>query len=158
MSNTPQDITPPVEFSGEGQLLLYTRYGDPRDSGFENKWITSWHVQNRFPWFPQENIMVHKHFKTILEQAFAELELNGVHAEIKEINETYSLRTVKGSSEVLSVHSWGAAIDMNATDNPLGSMGNWSQTFIDVMQRNEIHCGQLWLPRQDAMHFSMVNG
>jgi hypothetical protein len=158
MANKLHDITPPIEFSGQGQLVLYTRYGDPRDIGFENKWLTDWHVRKRFPWFPEENIVIHKHFKAILEQTFAELELLRLHNEIKQVNEAYSLRTIKGSSVVLSVHSWGAAIDLNAAVNPLGSMGTWSQAFIDVMERNDICCGQTWQPRKDPMHFSMVNG
>lgn len=158
MSDIQNNITPPIEFSGDGQLLLYTRYGDPRDTGFEAKWITDWHVKTRFPWFPVEIIKVHKHFRTLLEQAFAELELHNLHKEIKEVNETYNLRTIKGSDAVLSAHSWGAAIDLNATDNPFCSAGTWSNSFIGVMQQNEIYPGQTWTPRKDPMHFSMVNG
>jgi hypothetical protein len=59
---------------------------------------------------------------------------------------------------VLSVHSWGAALDLNAEENPLGSNGKWSDDFISVMHQNGIYCGQLWDGRKDPMHFSMVNG
>lgn len=158
MAKQLHNITPPLEFSGEGQLILYTRYGDPRETGWNNKWITEWAIQKRFPWFPAETILVHKHFKTILERAFSELELHGLHHEIKRYKECYHLRRIKGSKKVLSAHSWGAAIDLNASINPVGSMGRWTADFIKVMEQNEIYCGQSWQGRKDPMHFSMVNG
>lgn len=158
MKDKLKDITPPVEFSGEGQLLLYTRYGDPRKTGWDKKWITEWHVHTEFEWFPEPNILVHKHFKPILEQAFHALEKAGLHGEIKTFNGSYELRNIRGSESVLSVHSWGAAIDLNAKDNPLGSSGHWSKKFVKTMAKYGICCGQLWSVRKDPMHFSMVNG
>lgn len=157
MVNKKQSITPPLEFNGEGQLILYTRYGDPRENGWENKWITEWGIQTRFPWFPAEKICIHKHFKPILEQAFSQLELTDLHTEIMKFKECYELRRIKGSKLVLSVHSWGAAIDLNAAINPVGSMGQWSKKFIEVMEANDVYCGQSWTGRKDPMHFSMVN-
>jgi hypothetical protein len=158
MNDRLKNISPPIEFSGASQLLLYTRYGDPRKKGWDKKWITEWHVHVNFPWFPTDNILIHKHFRPILEQAFEALELAGVHQEIKTFNGGFDVRNIRGSKAVLSVHSWGAAIDLNAKQNPLGSMGTWSDKFIRTMVRNEIYCGQKWKDRKDPMHFSMVNG
>lgn len=152
-----QDIVLPPEFSGEAQLILYTRYGDPRDAGWEQKWLTSWNIKERFPWFPADHISVHKHFKPLLEAAFTELETAGPYEEIITFDNGYELRPIKGST-VLSVHCWGAGIDMNAVDNPSGSKGKWSDEFIKIMERNNIFCGQSWTGRKDPMHFSMVNG
>lgn len=148
----------PVAFSGPAQLKLYTRYGDPRDTGFESRWITEWFVQELFPWFPERDICVHKHFRPLLENAFRALVARGLHDDIKTCDKVFDIRPVRGSTEVLSVHSWGCAIDLNARDNPLGSTGRWSREFIEVMVNNSIFCGQNWIGRKDPMHFAMVNG
>lgn len=158
MKEKLKNIIPPVEFSGEAQLLLYTRYGDPREQGWDKKWITEWHVHTKFPWFPEPNILIHKHFWPILEVAFHALEKAGLYTEIKTFDGSYELRNIRGSEVVLSVHSWGAAIDLNAKENPLGSAGMWSDKFIETMEKSHVFCGQLWNARKDPMHFSMANG
>ena len=156
--STGDEITIPLEFSGEGQLLLYTRYGDPGTAGWENKWLTEWKVQDDFSWYPIPQLTIHKHFKPILQKALAALERANLHTDIREAGVCYEVRCIKGSESVLSVHSWGAAVDFNMAENPLGSRGRWSDEFLNVMEANEICCGQRWSGRKDPAHFSMVNG
>jgi hypothetical protein len=158
MSIHNNDITIPTAFSGTAQLLLYTRYGDPREAGWEHKWISSWHVQEKHPWFPVAFITVHKHFLTVLDSAFSALEDAGLHYEIKSAGKHHHLGLIANSDSVLSVHSWGVAIDLNEADNPIGSMGAWSDEFIAVMEASEIHCGCNWQGHKSPMHFAMVNG
>lgn len=158
MSKSPNDIELPVEFSGPAQFILYNRYGDPREAGWENKWITNWNVHERFPWFPKKDIQVHKHFKPMLENAFKDLVLYDLYTEIKTFDGGYKVRNIKGSKSVLSLHAWGASIDMNALDNPHGATGRWSEQFLQIMVNNGIFCGQNWIGRKDPMHFAMVNG
>lgn len=148
----------PPEFSGAAQLVLYTRYGDPRKPGWENKWMTLWTVQEHFPWFPKKRIYLHKHFKPLLENAFTALSVAGLQEEIQTFDGAFHIRNIRGSRAVLSVHSWGAAIDLNARLNPLGSSGQWSEAFLDIMTRHHIYPGQLWHGRKDPMHFAMVDG
>lgn len=157
MATKKSGVNIPVEFSGPAQLILFTRYGDPREAGFEQKWITDWFVQEQFPWYPKRQICVHKHFRSLLEKAFKDLTVLGLQDEIKTSDKGFNIRTIKGSP-VLSLHSWGAAIDLNAADNPTGSAGKWSKEFIEVMVNNQIFCGQNWIGRKDPMHFAMVNG
>ncbi len=153
-----KDIVPPIEFSGEAQLILYTRYGDPRVAGWDNKWLTNWHVQSLFPWFPVSDFMVHKHFRPLLENAFRQLEIKDLHKEILSFDGCYQIRSMGINEAVLSVHSWGAGIDLNGKNNPIGSQGLWSNPFIDVMTQCDIFCGQNWNGRKDPKHFAMVNG
>jgi hypothetical protein len=152
------EIELPMEFSGPAQLILYTRYGDPRVTGWENKWITCWDVRERFPWFPKKDIEIHKHFKPMLESAFRDLVLFDLYREIKTFDGCFKLRNITGSKSVLSLHAWGAAIDLNANENVHGSVGKWSPEFIQIMVNNGIYCGQNWIGRKDPMHFAMVNG
>lgn len=151
------DLRVPPAFSGPAQLILYTRYDDPRQAGWENKWLTTWHVQVTHPWFPVYEITIHKHFWPLLHDAFTELENRGLQSEIKTFHCGHRIAYMH-ESPVLSVHSWGAAIDLNADENPAGTMGQWSDGFLEVMKRNGIFCGQHWTGNKDPMHFAMVDG
>jgi len=164
-ADTQQMIVPPgaseplkAAFTGSAQRSLYERYGDPRIKGWGNKWMVIWQVQQAFPWFPAQKIYIHKDFRVKLQEAFHALEQAGVHHEIKTFDGCYNIRHVRGSDSALSIHSWGAAIDLNAADNPLGSNGTWSAAFLKVMSSHGIYCGQNWKGRKDPMHFALVNG
>jgi hypothetical protein len=158
MISRSNDLHIPQEFSGPAQILLYTRYGDPREPGWEQKWMTSWQVKALFSWFPAESIYIHKHFQPLLEKAFHALSLGSTFREIKTLDKDFHIGFIHNDPGVLSVHSWGAAIDMNSADNPVGSAGNWSREFIDAMSAHQIFCGQSWSGRKDPRHFAMVDG
>lgn len=148
----------PIAFSAPAQKNLYQTYGDPREKGWEEQWMTRWNIAADHSWFPKEVLYLHRDFKPLLQEAFRELELQGFHQEIKTCDGCFNIRHVRGSYSVLSVHSWGAAIDLNARDNPLGSQGRWSSDLLAIMSQSGLYCGQLWTGRKDPMHFSMVNG
>jgi hypothetical protein len=148
----------PKTCSGAAQIQLFLRYGDPQEIGFQERWIDRWFVQKSFPWFPRKFIQIHKHFRPMLEAAFRQLELLGLNSEIRHIGEVFHVRRIRGSREVLSLHSWGCAIDMNVLENPLGCEGNWTESFLLVMRDAQIFCGQDWTGRKDPMHFAMLQG
>ena len=156
MFNDSNDLRLPVAFAGPAQLVLFTRYGDPRLPGWDSKWITNWHVQQLHPWFPEREIQIHKHFWPLLQDAFLELEKLGLHTEIKTVHHCHHLANLH-DSPVLSVHSWGAAIDLNADENLNRTTGTWSADFIKVMSKHAIHCGQNW-QNKEPRHFAMVDG
>lgn len=157
MRTERQNLKIPRAFSGPAQLILYTRYGDPRRAGWENKWITTWNVQAMHPWFPEKEMRIHKHFWPVLHDAFTMLEQAGLHEEVRSYFRGHHLFHLQ-DSPVLSVHSWGAAIDLNAELNPTGSMGAWTDKFIEAMQSNKVFCGQVWTGVKEPMHFGMVDG
>ena len=152
------DLSFPPKFSGAAQLHLFTRYGDPEAEGFAEKWITPWDVRIPYPWFPKEHILIHKHYRPLLDAAFRGLEMQGLHTEIKSFDGAFEIRPIKGSDAVLSTHSWGCAVDLNAALNPFGSEGRWTEAFLEVMNSHHVFCGQQWTGRKDPMHFAMVNG
>lgn len=156
MNKLPHPL--PAAFAAPAQELLYKRYGDPRVPAFEPAWMTLWAVRDAFPWFPQARIYVHRDFKAALIPAFTALQNGGHYREIKTFDGCFNIRHVRGSYSVLSVHSWGAAIDLNAWDNPMATAGKWTAAFIRTMQAHRIYCGQSWTGRKDPMHFALVNG
>jgi|GEM_PF-858998 len=147
-----------IIYNGKAQRELYRLYGDPRVKGWGNKWMVLWRIKQKFPWFPAEKIYIHKDFREKLTRALYLLEMADLHKEIKTFDGCYNLRTVRGTDTILSVHSWGCAIDLNAHLNPLGAEADWSADFIGVMEHCGIFCGSRWHGRPDAMHFALVNG
>ena len=147
-----------IIYNGKAQRELYRLYGDPREKGWGNKWMVIWHIKKQFKWFPAERVFIHKEFRAKLTAAFAILEAGGLHQEIKSFDGCYNVRMVRGTETILSVHSWGCAIDLNAAQNPLGGESDWSYDFINVMEHCGIYCGARWPGRPDAMHFALVNG
>ena len=144
-------IVLPIAFSEPAQFILYTRYGDPRSTGWQQRWMTNWYVQEHFPWFPKRDLYIHKHFKPLLENAFYELDLLGLQDEIGTVKKCHHQNC--DEKGLLSAHCWGAAIDLE----PRKQKRNWSDTFIDIMQENDIWCGQAASSvKKHSYRFSMI--
>lgn len=156
--DTPVSIVDKAIYAGKPQRELHRLYGDPREKGWGNRWMSIWNIRRDFPWFPAERVYIHKDFKEKLTRAFKVLEAAELHKEIKTFDGCYCIRTVRGTDSLLSVHSWGCAIDLNAKRNPLGAEADWSHDFISVMEHCGIFSGSRWHGRPDPMHFALVNG
>lgn len=144
----------PVAFSEPAQLVLFTRYGDPRNKGWEEKWMTDWNVKKHFPWFPATHLYLHRHFKTQLESAFHEMDILGLTEEIGTVKKCHQKNT--DSRGVLSVHYWGAGIDLQPL-HPTKPSKIWSSSFIEIMHENDIWCGQdLKKEKTNPYRFAMV--
>lgn len=67
----------------------------------------------------------------------------------------WSPRYIRSSTGVpagISRHAWGAAVDINAPTNPIGSAGTQDQRLVEVMQDWGFTWGGDWLV-PDPMHF-----
>ncbi|MGH8959013.1 MAG: M15 family metallopeptidase [Acidimicrobiia bacterium] len=60
-----------------------------------------------------------------------------------------------GVSSGVSRHAWGAAVDLNAGSNPVGSSGNQDHRLIETMERWGFTWGGDWLV-PDPMHFEFA--
>lgn len=73
----------------------------------------------------------------------------------------YAYRPVRGYSSTLSNHSSGTAIDLNATDHPLGVDGTFTAAETRLIHRRlELYAGAIrwggdYQGRRDAMHFEV---
>lgn len=87
-----------------------------------------------------------------LREVFGALIGAGLHLELKTFDGCFNVRPVRGVPNVMSVHSWGLALDFNAKDNPLGGESTWSPDFVQVWK----DAGFVWggdFKRKDPMHF-----
>ena len=71
----------------------------------------------------------------------------------------YCYREIRGSQTVLSNHSSGTAIDLNATKHPLGSAGTFPPVQVALIQalckKYGIRWGGDYKGRKDEMHFEI---
>jgi len=69
----------------------------------------------------------------------------------------YAFRMVRGSTDRLSCHSSGTAIDLNATKHPLGKVGTFPAEKIPMLRALAKKYGLKWggdfKSRPDDMHF-----
>ena len=87
------------------------------------------------------------------------------HALIEPIDEgklddwAYAFRMVRGTTDKLSCHSSGTAIDLNATKHPLGKAGTFELAKVPMIQALAKKYGLTWggdyRGRKDEMHFEV---
>lgn len=69
----------------------------------------------------------------------------------------YNHRMVRGSSTKWSNHAYAAAIDLNAGQNALGTVGNMPEFIVDAFARQGAMWGGWYNSRPDWMHFEFVD-
>ena len=71
----------------------------------------------------------------------------------------YAFRMVRGSTDRLSCHSSGTAIDLNATKHPLGKIGTFPAEKVPMIRALAKKYGLKWggdyKNRKDEMHFEI---
>ena len=71
----------------------------------------------------------------------------------------YHFRMVRGSTDKLSNHSSGTAIDLNATKHPLGKIGTFPAEKVPMIRALAKKYGLTWggdyRNRKDEMHFEI---
>jgi hypothetical protein len=87
------------------------------------------------------------------------------HALIEPMNEGglddwgYAFRMVRGSTDRLSCHSSGTALDLNATQHPLGAIGTFPPDKVPMIRALAKKYGLAWggdyRNRKDEMHFEI---
>jgi hypothetical protein len=87
------------------------------------------------------------------------------HELIEEIDEgvfddwAYAFRMVRGTTDKLSCHSSGTAIDLNATKHPLGKVGTFPAEKVPMIRALAKKYGLKWggdyKGRADEMHFEV---
>lgn len=99
----------------------------------------------------------HRLLVGVFEAVFDELDRTGKADGIRTWDGTFAFRPIRGDTH-LSVHAFGAAIDLNAATNPLGGPGDMDPGIVAVFQ----HFGFLWggdfHSRRDPMHFQYATG
>jgi hypothetical protein len=110
----------------------------------------------------EKKIRVNAKIANNLANAFQDMLDLGIIGDIISCAGAYYPRMIRGSSKVLSNHSWGTAIDFNAPENWLGvnpaPYGKKGCLFdvVMVMQSWGFYWGGWYSGRKDGMHFESV--
>ena len=74
----------------------------------------------------------------------------------------FAFRMVRNSTQTLSNHSSGTAIDLNATQHPLGKVGTFPAEKVPMIRALAKKYGMTWggdyKGRKDEMHFEIALG
>jgi hypothetical protein len=100
----------------------------------------------------------HRKLVPAFEAVFQEIARLGLREHIHSWGGIYNFRPIRGSKGHLSLHCFGAAIDLNSESNGLGTAGDMHPRVVEVFE----HFGFLWggnfRSRPDPMHFQYATG
>jgi hypothetical protein len=72
----------------------------------------------------------------------------------------WNFRMIRGSTDKLSNHSSGTAVDLNATQHPLGKVGTFPSEKVPMIRALAKKYGMIWggdfRHRKDEMHFEIA--
>jgi hypothetical protein len=88
-----------------------------------------------------------------LMQAFSNIIDRGLIDELKTWDGCFNVRKKRGLKS-MSLHSWGIAIDINATWNGLGKEPTMSNRLVKCFTDCGFEWGGTWT-RKDGMHFQL---
>lgn len=128
-------------------------------------------IINALPWFPRR-IYMNRMLLTPFDTALRNLIARGIASELKTFDGCHNARPIRGKEKeyrtligqgkeseavnLLSMHAWAAAIDVNAATNRLGAKPTLSTEFVSCF----IQAGFDWggnFRRKDGMHFELSN-
>jgi hypothetical protein len=145
----------------DNQAELIAFYGDPGtgEVGRQLVKITP-PFQMYYDGRPLKTISFHKKAAPALQAALAEIWEKSGRSQalldkegISDCAGTYNPRKVRGSATKWSNHAFGAAIDLDAKSNGLGTKGDMPQFVIDAFKRQGARWGGDYKGRKDPMHF-----
>lgn len=127
------------------------KYGDPT---LERNMIV-WDVPSELEiGLIPKRIYCNKDLVAPLGQAFKNLIATGHVKEIKTWDGCFNIRQKRGIAS-MSLHSWGIAIDINASENQLNQIPKLSSGFVKCFTDAGFDWGGSWKGRTDPMHFQL---
>jgi D-alanyl-D-alanine carboxypeptidase-like protein len=91
-----------------------------------------------------------------LRAVMRELQRRGLAGLVHDYDGCFVARPIRGSASELSRHTWGAAIDINASSNSLGSRGHQDPRLVAAFAHHHFTWGGHWVTRRDPNHFEWV--
>lgn len=129
----------------------WNKYGNP----FKEKWMTVWVVPNYLQMGPiPKKIYCNKDLIQPLTQAFENIQKEGISSELKTWDGCFNIRSKRGAKS-MSLHSWGIAIDINASWNRFGKKPTMSKELVKCFTDAGFDWGGNW-KTPDGMHFQLT--
>lgn len=114
---------------------------------------------------PVRKIAVHKRLAGIFAGVYDDIWKRGLWHVVEPFSGAYVFRLIRGG-ESLSMHAFGAAVDHDAANNPLGAptektrFGSTPEgmAVVRIFERHGFMWGGRFQGRKDAMHFQFGSG
>lgn len=91
-----------------------------------------------------------------LRRALQDVQTAGLGAHIRTLDGCYVPRFIaRDTNNAVSLHTWGIAIDFNASSNSYGTRGDMHPQIVSIFERWGFRWGGRWSP-PDAMHFELA--
>jgi len=130
------------------------KWGDPALVENELKYMTVWDVPTHLEiGVIPKKLYCNKIMIAPLIQAFTNLIDRGFVKELKTFDGCFNVRRKRGLT-TMSLHSWGIAIDVNASWNGLHKTPQLSAGFVKCFTDAGFDWGGTWT-RKDGMHFQL---
>jgi hypothetical protein len=140
-------------------------FGDPRKAGFESSWLVNIvpPYQMYYDGHALKTIQVNKKIASVLLLVFGEIldkcghdqkKVDAIGASV--FGGCYNFRPIRGASS-LSNHAFGAAIDINSNNLPLGSTKRPDIITYKAFLNQGALSGADYKNRKDSMHFEFVS-
>jgi len=106
------------------------------------------------------NIRCHKILEQEIFNLFADYVAKGYEKSypIKQLGCFVPRHKMSDPNKSLSIHSWGAAIDINWKTNRIGTRGDMPVDVIVLFKQYGFNWGGLWTRPKDPMHFEFYSG
>ncbi|MDR3608536.1 MAG: M15 family metallopeptidase [Oligoflexia bacterium] len=102
------------------------------------------------------HIYVNNDMQAPLLQALNNVKDRGLLGELHSFDGCLMIRAVRGQPGNLSCHAYGLAIDLDASDNQMGTAGTLSPEFVKCFTDEGFTWGGTFHTRTDPMHFSLA--
>lgn len=130
------------------------KWGNPALVENELKYMTVWDVPTHLEiGVIPKKLYCNKIMIAPLIQAFTNLIDRGFVKELKTFDGCFNVRRKRGLT-TMSLHSWGIAIDVNASWNGLHKTPQLSEGFVKCFTDAGFDWGGTWT-RKDGMHFQL---
>jgi hypothetical protein len=136
-----------------GEFAVRLPYGDDW-IGIDPRWRRSNIVTRNVPVLGP--VTCHRALITPLRRALTRLQRQGLARLVDpgDYAGCYAPRRIPASGS-LSLHAWGLAVDLNASENPQGSKPQQDPRLVSAFEREGFTWGGRWPTAPDGMHFEL---
>lgn len=124
------------------------KYGPPRKERNMVVWKNT-----QYSFFPTK-IYMNRDLVIPLESALKLIKERGLEGQIHSFDGCFNIRSKRENPNSVSLHSWGVAIDINATSNPFGRTPTMSKELVACFEDAGFDWGGHWA-KPDGTHFQL---
>jgi hypothetical protein len=137
---------------------IIATFGSLSDPNFESRNIAGFELpyQLTYAGHPMTRARCHRLAADNFVQAFKNVQDAGQASAFTEFNGIYARRPIRGQTSHASCHSWGIAIDMEASQYALGSNKRMPDSIINAFRAAGFFYGGDFVSRHDPMHFQLA--